>query len=271
MSLLALLITAIALLAWSVDAQCIDSLNTISDIELYEISPFNPDNKPREYVLCPNKDYATGFLAAGDIVGGMQPLFVRSNATVKCGTDGKRENNCTIKTGSLGLFINVYSEDEDGLILDNVVLQGLTFQGLREKTFYVEGYGGKINVIDCAFLDSTNIGNVAAIGVIPSSLKRRRMAGDGRSRYSSAFSAPFTIPNSIDHRQLQIGSGYPVLDLTFTNCLFSGNNGPKDPNEDPLGYHLVVSIFPWQKTTFISCRFRDNNFGDVSAKPVSLP
>lgn len=269
--MLALLITTtIALLAWSVDAECIDSLDIISNEEMYEISPFNPDNKPREYVLCPQKDYVTGFVASGDVVGGMQPLFVRSNATVKCGTDGKRENNCTIKTGSVGLFINVYSEAEDGLLLDNVVLQGLTFQGLREKTFYLEGYGGKVNVVDCAFLDSTNIGNVAAIGVIPPSINRRRMPGDGRSRYSSAFSNPFTIRKSIDHRQLQIGADYPVLDLTFTNCLFSGNTGPKDPNKDPFGYHLMVSIFPWQKTTFVGCRFRDNNFGDVSAKPVSL-
>jgi hypothetical protein len=264
---LLLLITAVR--AWAVDAKCISSLNEIWDLEVF-VTPSSTESNRREYILCPGQDYVTGFLVDDDVVGGSNPLFVRSNATVKCGVDGKRENNCTIKTGSFGLFVNVFAEEDDGLMLDNVVLQGLTFQNLRKHAFYLEGYGGKIEVLDCAFLNSTNVGNIVAIGVIPPDIRGRRGLGSGgTSRHSRLLTPYYSSPDTSDHRKLQNEYDYPLLDLTFTNCLFSGNQGPNSSLDDPFGIHLVFTMFLWQKTSFIGCKFQNNHFGDKKNLSVS--
>jgi hypothetical protein len=119
--------------------------------------------KPQVWTLCPNTEYKTGFLTSNDIVGGMTPLFLRSNMTIQCGEDGKNSNNCTVTTGTVGFLVVPGFFFQDEYVIENGVLSGITFVNLREEHFVIYEMGGNIDVIDCRFYVSTFFGIMADV------------------------------------------------------------------------------------------------------------
>lgn len=81
-----------------------------------------------EYVICPGTTITIGdFDADGDCcINGDFSFFVRSRSVIKCGDDGKVENNCVITGGNTQIFY-VGSVFDDA-IAQNVKFQGITFQ-----------------------------------------------------------------------------------------------------------------------------------------------
>jgi hypothetical protein len=139
---------------------CIDNIQVIFDIE----TTLDPSSvaTPREYILCPDSVHETNLLDENlnPIPGtGSSALFLRSNAIIKCGSDGSRSNGCVIQNGSVGMD-TTYSPSLDaaygleGLVLENARIEGVTFKGFRGYGIRIWGYMGHFEFKDCAFLVS---------------------------------------------------------------------------------------------------------------------
>lgn len=117
----------------------------------------------REYVLCPNTIFETGLLdtVSGQIVG-MFPLVVRANATVKCGDDGSRSNNCTIASGDLGLTLQPFSVPGSEPI-DGAIIMGVQISDILLQPVSVFDVHGTVQFVDCAFLVSDSLKSHAAM------------------------------------------------------------------------------------------------------------
>lgn len=116
----------------------IEDINTLEDsIEDTMVS--------RTYVLCPFTTYGLGSIDDdGSVVGGEEPLRLRSNAKVQCGESGESINGCLVYGGDYGiLMLTPLLED-----LSNVEIQGLTFS-LQQKAAIVLGRPGDVTVTDC--------------------------------------------------------------------------------------------------------------------------
>ena len=113
----------------------------------------------RTYMLCPNTTYTTGVYVpaadgsgSGNIENGDLPLFVRPNARVVCGNDGRKENNCVVGGGTFGAVSTpgfVFPE----ILYDNVRYQGITFANhLSGGTGLIAIMSAaNITFVDCVF------------------------------------------------------------------------------------------------------------------------
>ena len=109
--------------------QCAQSISEIFGAE----AAVEDTSVERTYMLCPNTTYTTGVYVpaadgsgSGSIENGDLPLFVRPNARVVCGKDGRKENNCVVGGGTFGAVSTpgfVFPE----ILYDNVRYQGITF------------------------------------------------------------------------------------------------------------------------------------------------
>lgn len=144
---------------------CISNLDDINFVE-YEVPPDQVmANTTREYILCPGfSQYVARVDDNSDPVEpGSFSLFLRSNAIVKCGNDGARSNNCTI-TGNAGME-TVYDPfldeayGEAGKVLENILVQGITFTNFFTRAVQLWGYTGNVRFEDCAFLVSSRMGS----------------------------------------------------------------------------------------------------------------
>lgn len=84
-----------------------------------------------EYIICPNTFITVGdFDADGDCcVNGDYSFFIRSRSTIKCGVDGRVENNCTIFSGNTHIFyVGAIFDDQ---VAQNVRVQGITFRSAK--------------------------------------------------------------------------------------------------------------------------------------------
>lgn len=111
---------------------------------------------PRTYVICPDTvidirdddlDLSPGPLPNNTFEGGKQPaIYLRSQSTVMCGTDGKSSNNCTLRGGILQFaFLNGWFGDE---VARNVRVLGLTFEA-ADFVSTALNRRGDITFIDC--------------------------------------------------------------------------------------------------------------------------
>ena len=114
-------------------ANCTSNLTDITFFQKYDNGTVKSTEIPQVWTLCPNTEYKTGYLVGNDIVGGMLPLFLRSNMTIQCGDDGKNSNNCTVSTGSIGFSMFLGFFDQNEYVIENGVLSGVTFVDLRDQ------------------------------------------------------------------------------------------------------------------------------------------
>ena len=108
----------------------------------------------RVYELCANSVIETGVLDAMGIAG-LFPLAVSANATVKCGPDGSRSNNCTIAFGDIGIFLSPFTGAQLNagfLNADGIVYQGITVSDIRRGPVRGQLVTGNVLFSDCAFL-----------------------------------------------------------------------------------------------------------------------
>lgn len=105
---------------------------------------------PRAYVLCPNTDFEVGVLDWNRrIQGGQPPLHLRENLSVRCGTNGKRENGCRIRGGD----VQVDGTATIGIpkrSLTNVRIEGVTFYNATQHNVWID-QPGNVHFEDCEF------------------------------------------------------------------------------------------------------------------------
>jgi hypothetical protein len=143
--------------------ECIDNLQTLFDREA-EMTTISTQQQ-RTYILCPNINYEVTQLdnnynlrrpknnINNNIGGGGPPIPLRSNLHIKCGSDGLRANNCFIKGGHLqvdGTAIRGITDPS----LDNVIVEGLTFQSSIEHSLWITK-PGSITFKQCTWTDHT--------------------------------------------------------------------------------------------------------------------
>lgn len=134
---------------------CITVSTDIVDAELLTIDT----TVRREYILCPNTTIETGYVdpTTGQFVGDF-PIAVRANATVKCGADGSRSNNCKLILGDIGILMTPI----DGVTLlhdqEGVIVQGITIEDILFTPLFMNFAYGKVNFVDCAFLVRATVG-----------------------------------------------------------------------------------------------------------------
>ncbi len=126
---------------------CFDTLADIYEIEkgLEDVSV------RRRYILCGGTTFHLGQLSDdGRITNGDAFLMLRPNVMYQCGKNGSRQNNCILKGGDFGLasFYGVYEGIHE--TVENVRIQGLTFQAQTLFAAVMEA-AGDIEFMDCAF------------------------------------------------------------------------------------------------------------------------
>lgn len=124
--------------------QCITNLDEIADMEKKANL-----SQQRTYDLCPNRKYNVALLDLNNnFVKGQRPISAGPNMRVRCGNNGRLENNCVIQGGHL--HIDVTTNFGANYEAQNVVFEGITFADT--KRYMVWGNKpGKITFIDCEF------------------------------------------------------------------------------------------------------------------------
>ena len=161
--LLSLLAALLAVPATSqVFSQCLNDTSVIVSNE-FAVTDYSVR---RVYTICPNTDVLVGVLNEnGAIVEGSFPILIGPNATVRCGNDGSRANNCRLTGGSFGMFLQAISQQVASV--DGSEIIGITFEDLFTAPFFSTGVFGTIKMIDCAFV------------VSPSGTKHESRGGNG--------------------------------------------------------------------------------------------
>ena len=132
---------------------CFDNL---SDIYVLERGQEDVSIR-RRYVLCPGTRYDLGFVDdQGEVISGQRMIQLRPNVIYQCGDDGKRSNGCVLNGGDFGVasFYEVFPGISE--TVENVVIEGLTFQSQQLFSVVLEA-AGDITFLDCAFLVSSKI------------------------------------------------------------------------------------------------------------------
>jgi hypothetical protein len=126
---------------------CFTSLTTLDEVER-EVTDLDV---VRNYVLCANTIFYTGFLTTnGDILGGDKPLTLRKNMHIWCGEiGGGSENSCVISRGSFGLT-SIPNNFDPPTVNNNVIVQGVTFVNAALYGVLI-GLAGGFQFIDCIF------------------------------------------------------------------------------------------------------------------------
>ena len=128
---------------------CITVSTDIVDAELLTIDT----TVRREYILCPNTTIETGYVdpTTGQFVGDF-PIAVRANATVKCGADGSRSNNCKLILGDIGILMTPFDGVTPLHDQEEVIVQGITIEDHLVTPLFMNFAYGKVKFLDCAFL-----------------------------------------------------------------------------------------------------------------------
>jgi len=133
-------------------SSCIRSLNTIYETE----AKVTDDSVTRIYILCPQTEFyiALNFAEDGTPLDGQYPIPIgRPNIHVKCGENGRSDNNCQLVRGLV--HVGVVDEFGAGKPVENVRLEGLTF--FRATSVNVIAMvGGDVTIRDCIFKVSKN-------------------------------------------------------------------------------------------------------------------
>lgn len=126
---------------------CFSNLMEIYEMERAIVDP----SENRRYTLCRDTTFNLGELTEdGEIVDGDAFLMLRPNVLYQCGQSGSRSNNCILKGGDFGLlsFYGLYEDVYE--TIENVRIQGITFQSQRLFGAVMEA-AGDIQFLDCAF------------------------------------------------------------------------------------------------------------------------
>ena len=234
--------------------KCFDDLN-----EIYEIEKAIDDTRHiRKYVLCPGKTYSMGNVDEnGEISGGQTFLMLRPNVIYSCGEDGNRANDCVLSGGDFALasFYGIF----DGIYetVDNVVIEGLTFED-QELFGVVLEAAGDITFIDCMFKDQEN--------VVPILIQWN---GDGPEPSSRRLSSPFQ--QSPTHTVKMIESDYEEEGVrylgeetlhhrvTFQDCIFRDNKANKE-----IGFPGIIENTYKSELVIYNCLFENNDYGEFN-------
>jgi hypothetical protein len=146
-----------------------DCISNLTEIYLAERVLFANETSlsTREYILCPNTNFKTGFFDQENVYrDGQYPIIPRSNMIIKCGGDGAQSNNCTIRGGADGIVrfpdsyvwrgnpetsFDVYIAEWDHYI-DNFTIMGVTISETVYAGAFIQGVAGTgVKIIDCAF------------------------------------------------------------------------------------------------------------------------
>jgi hypothetical protein len=210
-------------LSWlitGVSSQCIGNLTDIFTAEL-EVTDLSVN---RTYILCPDTTFQPSDFSGQTVPNGDVPIFLRSNAIVKCGEDGSSSNSCVIDgTGTTAIFIAPFGIGLSESDVENVVVQGVTVNFYNLGTpaipiipIFVGLSHGDVTFLDCIF--SNNIGD--PLFLLDQYIFSRRNLGDAlpKQLIGRVLGSNEEATRDLSHperRQLQTG----VL-FTFDSCTF---------------------------------------------------
>ena len=126
---------------------CFDNL---SDIYVLEKGQEDVSIR-RRYVLCPGTRFDLGYVNdQNEVISGQRMIQLRPNVIYQCGNDGSRSNGCLLNGGDFGVasFYEVFEGVSE--TVENVLIQGLTFQSQQLFSVVLEA-AGDITFEDCAF------------------------------------------------------------------------------------------------------------------------
>eukprot|EP00540_Astrosyne_radiata_P016744 CAMPEP_0116835804 /NCGR_PEP_ID=MMETSP0418-20121206/7744_1 /TAXON_ID=1158023 /ORGANISM="Astrosyne radiata, Strain 13vi08-1A" /LENGTH=651 /DNA_ID=CAMNT_0004465503 /DNA_START=1 /DNA_END=1956 /DNA_ORIENTATION=- len=251
----------------SAQSNCKDNLTEVALSETFVADR----SIPRTYNLCPDRLYATGVLdpADGELRDGFFPIAFYGNCTVQCGENGLRSNNCEIGIGDLAILMTPFDEaDPNPIDFGDSYIRGISIVDIFRVPVFTGGTFGNLNFVDCAFLNSIAQPNIQLSSV--AALRRRRRDVEWMEEYVPQKGG-LVVPNfkkvpdakkwtdrkEADDRYLQTTD--QTLHVTFTDCLFEGNEGPSNFQTDG-GLTLIFMPDDDVDITLRRAMFRDNFF-----------
>jgi hypothetical protein len=136
-----------------IESQSTECMATINALELREsiVAQTDPTfQEPRTYVLCPSSIFNIGILDADNKpLNGQEFIRARPNLHLKCGDDGKVENNCFVTGGDIHVDGTSFLGNTVATI-ENVTMEGITFTNAKKYSVWATKQG-EITFIDCSF------------------------------------------------------------------------------------------------------------------------
>ena len=160
----------------SVDYDCFDSTAEFLQAQ---------QDGPREQILfifCPNTEIIIGTIANiynndTRFINGEPPIMViRSNVEVRCGLDGRVENNCVLRGGVTQVIFQPIVPGPERFQLirselaDNVTIRGMTFTGVIDVDPFLGGSSaslsnaGNVLMVDCLWEEMSSAYGLIYVG-----------------------------------------------------------------------------------------------------------
>lgn len=134
----------------AVESQCLSTTNALEQRESMVAQTDPTFQEPRTYILCPSTIFNIGNLDADNKpVNGQDFIRARPNLHLKCGDDGKVENNCFVTGGDIQVDGTSFLGNTVETI-KNVTMEGITFTSAKKYAVWATKQG-EITFIDCAF------------------------------------------------------------------------------------------------------------------------
>jgi hypothetical protein len=215
---------------------------TINGLALQEAGADTSER--RIYQLCPNSVYGIGTLDYDNVVqAGQEPIPLRPNMHIKCGSSGFLENNCVISGGDVQLdgtsFLGVRNSDR----IDNVTIEGITFVDAHTYMVWLNK-PGSVEFINCEFRVSLAFGSERGRGY-------RQVVPDWQPASARLECHPAHVTY-----------------LLLLSWLSQGNRKVVTPVF--LDYFDPEATSSELKVTFQECVFRDNIFGGQVPMDLAL-
>lgn len=239
-----------------------------------------------EYILCPDTTITVGdFDADGDCcINGDYSFFIRSRSTIKCGADGRLENNCTIVSGNTHIFYI-------GAIFDDAVANGVRLQGItfRDAKFISSALAnrGDITFDNCVWEDMGGVATVFAAYSPPVNNDDRRLVSTERILLEEAgidMEDPHAIAKHLMSRKFleewtkreienaeraraleklngprQLQAAF-TMEITYNNCIFRNNRQGSTTQGGIPVLGTFVALTPFNPTLFNNCDWIGNLF-----------
>jgi hypothetical protein len=202
------------------------------------------------YILCPNTVFNIGVDDANGVccVNGMARLNAKSRSHIKCGESGSSQNNCTLLGGQVQLLSQPQTFGEE--TTTGVVIQGITFEAAIDMGA-VLGSIGDVTFVDCIFKNHVNRAPVFVSYRGPTTGRTQRELLDDNEHSNNSLG---------NIRDLQVSQQPLVQAVTFTDCVFQGNQQGNDESLPLTQYGVVTATTEFNPLAFGNCVFTNNTY-----------